>query len=269
MTIVAAIFLVASRTALDPAAPSLLTSVTRFQPGKPFLAGVRLRMKPGWHVYWRNPGDAGQEIGLRWRLPRGWKVGEITWPLPQVLVESGIVTFAYRGETVLSAEITPASAASGTVKVDVTWLACKDICIPGSTSLALVLRSAKRPIRNEAAAALLESSASRSRSSYQPGHASAVLSDRSIVLTIHGESVARNSRFLPYDRAVLDYAQPATFSPVEQFFVANLALSPYFDPKRTSRLRGIISQYNRGTPMASGRSIEIDVPIQIENGKTL
>jgi thiol:disulfide interchange protein DsbD len=28
-------------------------------PGGTFQAGLRLRLAPGWHTYWRNAGDAG------------------------------------------------------------------------------------------------------------------------------------------------------------------------------------------------------------------
>src|ERR1043165_6654702 len=29
------------------------------QPGKAFTLGIRLKIEPGWHTYWKNPGDAG------------------------------------------------------------------------------------------------------------------------------------------------------------------------------------------------------------------
>ena len=30
-----------------------------------------MRPEPGWHGYWRNPGDAGAEPRIAWRLPDG------------------------------------------------------------------------------------------------------------------------------------------------------------------------------------------------------
>jgi DsbC/DsbD-like thiol-disulfide interchange protein len=54
------------------------------QAGDEVWAGVRFRLDPGWHVYWRNPGDSGGPPRVRWtRLPPGWSAGEIEWPAPQ------------------------------------------------------------------------------------------------------------------------------------------------------------------------------------------
>src|SRR5215467_14041601 len=36
--------------------------------GQPFWVGVRLRIKEGWHVYWRNRGDSGTPT-ITWHLP--------------------------------------------------------------------------------------------------------------------------------------------------------------------------------------------------------
>ena len=46
-------------------------------------------MVPGWHTYWKFPGDAGIPTELKWKLPPGWKVGEIQWPIPLKLSEPG------------------------------------------------------------------------------------------------------------------------------------------------------------------------------------
>ena len=34
-------------------------------PGKAVELGLRLRLAPGWHGYWRNPGDAGAPPEIR------------------------------------------------------------------------------------------------------------------------------------------------------------------------------------------------------------
>ena len=39
---------------------SLLLAADSVAPGGTVLAGVRLKMEPGWHTYWKNPGSAGQ-----------------------------------------------------------------------------------------------------------------------------------------------------------------------------------------------------------------
>ncbi len=51
-------------------AASLVSSLDAAPPGRSFDAGLRLKMKPGWHVYWLNPGDSGLAPKLLWRLAR-------------------------------------------------------------------------------------------------------------------------------------------------------------------------------------------------------
>ena len=112
-------------------------------PSKPFTVGLLLRMAPGWHTYWKFPGDAGLPSELKWKLPEGWKIGEIQWPIPLKTTDPGdIQTYGYQDEVLLMQEITPpASINDSTVKLaaEANWLVCEKICIPGNASLQLEL----------------------------------------------------------------------------------------------------------------------------------
>src|SRR5215468_5397193 len=66
---------------------TLLADTSAVVPGKPFTAGLLLRMAPGWHTYWKFSGDAGLPTEIKWNLPPGWKVGEIQWPIPLKTVD--------------------------------------------------------------------------------------------------------------------------------------------------------------------------------------
>src|SRR5205085_2409645 len=121
----------------------LLADTNAVVPSKPFTVGLLLRMAPGWHTYWKFPGDAGLPSELKWKLPEGWKIGEIQWPIPLKTTDPGdIQTYGYQDEVLLMQEITPpASINDSTVKLaaDATWLVCEKICIPGNASLQLEL----------------------------------------------------------------------------------------------------------------------------------
>ena len=121
----------------------LLADVTAVVPGKPFTAGLLLRMVPNWHTYWKFPGDAGLPTEITWKLPDGWKAGEIRWPIPLKLDEpGGIQIYGYHDEVLLLQEITPpASLKDSNVQLaaEATWLVCEKICIPGSAKLQLEL----------------------------------------------------------------------------------------------------------------------------------
>src|SRR3954447_18535472 len=122
---------------------SLLADVTAVVPGKPFTVGARLQMVPNWHTYWQFPGDAGIPTEIKWKLPDGWKAGEIQWPIPLRLVEPGdIHIYGYHDEVLLMQEITPPASFSGSrveLPAEVSWLVCEKICIPGSANLKLEL----------------------------------------------------------------------------------------------------------------------------------
>src|SRR3977135_1362702 len=87
----------------DYSQPELLSSVKTYEPGKPFLVGIRFKIKDGWHVYWHNPGDSGQEVRVKWTLPKGWKASELMWPVPQVLTDTDLTTYVYYNQTTLLA----------------------------------------------------------------------------------------------------------------------------------------------------------------------
>ena len=70
-------------------------------PGDTVLVGVQLKMEPGWHTYWKNPGEAGQATEIKWTLPVGVTAGEIQWPLPHKIPPADVVTYGYQDEVVL------------------------------------------------------------------------------------------------------------------------------------------------------------------------
>ena len=122
----------------------LIADTTTVVPGKPFTAGLLLRMVPAWHTYWQFPGDAGIPTEIKWNLPPGWKTGPIQWPVPLKLSEPGdIEIYGYHDEVLLMQEIIPPPAAisqkSIRLSATATWLVCEKICIPGSAEVALEL----------------------------------------------------------------------------------------------------------------------------------
>ncbi len=111
-------------------------------PGKPTLVGLKLRMEPNWHTYWKNPGDSGLPTRIQWVLPAGWKAGEILWPFPQPLPVGPLMNYGYEDEVVLLAELTPpadAKPGAAPLKAKAEWLVCKDICIPEKGELDFTL----------------------------------------------------------------------------------------------------------------------------------
>jgi DsbC/DsbD-like thiol-disulfide interchange protein len=103
--------------------------------------GVHLEMKPGWHVYWVNPGDSGLATEVLWSPPIGVALGPLQWPAPETFTSPGDLTsFGYADEVTLAATLgTVSGSFRGTLRADVSWLACKSVCLLGDAILEVDL----------------------------------------------------------------------------------------------------------------------------------
>jgi len=137
----------------------LILAANTARPGDTVLVGVDLKMEPGWHTYWKNPGAAGMATKIEWQLPPGVTAGEIQWPLPEKLPPAEVTTYGYDDEVVLlvplklAADLKPGPL---DLKAKVSWLECKEACVPGSGSVEATLNIGDQT-KPSAAAALIES----------------------------------------------------------------------------------------------------------------
>jgi len=112
-------------------------------PGATIYVALRQKIAPGWHTYWRNPGDAGDATKIVWTLPAGWTAGDIVWPTPEKSRVGPLLDYAYTGQVLLPVPITvPLDARPGstvTLKAAAAFLVCEEICIPEDAVLTLDL----------------------------------------------------------------------------------------------------------------------------------
>jgi thiol:disulfide interchange protein DsbD len=110
--------------------------------GQPVDVAIVLESEPGWHTYWRNPGDAGMATSVTWTLPKGWKAGELQWPAPRLFKEKEIATFGYGGTAVLLSRLEGEwERPGGTLafRATVDFLECREVCLPGTETVTLEL----------------------------------------------------------------------------------------------------------------------------------
>src|SRR5580700_6467224 len=67
----------------DPVKAELVPEAQSIAPGQRLWVDLHLTMAPGWHTYWRNPGDSGLPTEIAWQLPAGFTAGAIAWPVPE------------------------------------------------------------------------------------------------------------------------------------------------------------------------------------------
>lgn len=128
---------------------SLLADHARVAPGQTFRVGLHFELERGWHVYWRNPGDSGEPPSVAWRLPDTVKAGPLAWPRPVRLRVGPLVNFGYEGSVLLAAplELTDRVRAGQKLPIgaEVSWLVCRESCVPGRARLSLDIPVASAP----------------------------------------------------------------------------------------------------------------------------
>ena len=186
-------------------------------PGSTAIVAVRQDIEPGWHTYWRNPGDSGAATTLTWTLPAGVVAGDIVWPLPERQRLSGLMNYGYAGEVYLPVPIEiPATARPGTdlpLTVRALFFVCSDeMCVPDELTLTLELpiREGAAPLdpRHGAAIQTILETAPR------PAGVEARVALENGVLTLSaagGPLAGRDpgpSYFFPFEAGVVDHPAP-------------------------------------------------------------
>ncbi len=112
--------------------------------GKPTLmAGVQLRMKPGWKTYWRNPGDSGVPPSFDFKGSENLKHAEPLYPAPRRLPEANGTAIGYEDEVVFPIRITPEREGEPvTLRLVFDYGLCKELCVPNEVALELLVSPA-------------------------------------------------------------------------------------------------------------------------------
>jgi thiol:disulfide interchange protein/DsbC/DsbD-like thiol-disulfide interchange protein len=103
-------------------------------------AGLYFKLEPGWHIYWKNPGDAGLPPHIQWTLPKGITAGPIQFPAPKRLPLGPLMDFGYENEVLFPLKLHVANSVKGghvVLRVKVDWLVCRGSCIPGKAELEM------------------------------------------------------------------------------------------------------------------------------------
>jgi suppressor for copper-sensitivity B len=100
--------------------------------------GLEYELQPDWKIYWRSAGDAGFPPQLDWTGSENVGAATILWPAPHRFSIFGLETFGYKDQIILPIDVTiPDPAQPVSVRLNVDYLVCSDICIPASASFNL------------------------------------------------------------------------------------------------------------------------------------
>lgn len=111
--------------------------------GTVLLGGVALQLQPGWHTYWRTPGDSG--VPPRFDFSKSDNVEAVTvlWPAPHKFDDgAGGTSLGYIKQIVLPLRIVAKNADKPvTLRASVNYAVCEKLCIPVDASAELAFAS--------------------------------------------------------------------------------------------------------------------------------
>ncbi len=259
---------------------SLIAEPTAITAGKSFWVGLHLKMEAGWHVYWKNPGDAGLPVSLDWQLPKGFAAGNLNWPYPMRIMVPPLMNFGYENEVLLPVEIRSPSTLPVGGKIDLKakakWIVCKDICLPGNADLTLTLPifgagSLSEPPAtnmNPANAALFRSARLTLPRKNAAWKFSAMAIDSVIVIlaTPPGSVTLSALSFFPENPDWMENAAHQTFYPIQSGYALELHRIPQ-EPDATGKSAGLdsldgvlVSETGWGSD-EEGKAVQIRIPI--------
>jgi DsbC/DsbD-like thiol-disulfide interchange protein len=104
-------------------------------------AGIEIRMDPGWHTYWRYPGDSGVPPRFDFAGSENVKSVVVRWPAPKRFVDNaGGHSISYLGDVVFPVRITALDTARpSSLHAKVAYAICGKYCLPAEANLELTL----------------------------------------------------------------------------------------------------------------------------------
>ena len=118
----------------------LISATNAVENSMDFHFGIHFRMKPGWKIYWRSPGDAGYPPQMDWAGSTNLAKVNTNWPVPIRFSVVGLETLGYKNEVVIPLNIIPLVPNKKIIaKAKINYLTCNKICIPYSAKVSLDL----------------------------------------------------------------------------------------------------------------------------------
>lgn len=110
--------------------------------GERLLAGIAIRLNPGFKTYWRHPGDSGVPPVFRFEGSQNLREAAVRFPSPKRFDDgAGGTSFGYEtGEVLLPIEVAPRDPAKPVrLRLQADYAVCERMCVPAHGAAELVL----------------------------------------------------------------------------------------------------------------------------------
>jgi DsbC/DsbD-like thiol-disulfide interchange protein len=95
------------------------------------IAGLSIKLAPGWKTYWRSPGEGGIPPLFNWSGSSNVDGVDVHYPVPEVFDQNGLRSIGYKGSVLFPLLIdTKNDSRAIRLRGEIEIGVCEDICIP-------------------------------------------------------------------------------------------------------------------------------------------
>ncbi len=103
-------------------------------------AGIELKLEPGWHTYWRYPGDSGLPPRFDFSGSQNLAAAKISYPAPHLFTDKTGNILGYKDHVVFPVRVTPKQPGQPVkLHVKIDYAICAKICVPARGQATLTL----------------------------------------------------------------------------------------------------------------------------------
>ncbi len=209
--------------------------------------GLYFKIESGWHIYWKNAGDAGEPPKIKWTLPEGVTAEGMQFPAPKKLSMGPLMDYGYEDEVIfpIAMDGDAPKATAGVafpIKAHVTWIICSSTCIPGKADLQTDFVWVKPANQSLEATRLqnLLTAAFAGLPKNLPANSNPLFAATKSGFLLQVETGRRESSatFFPADPGIISNPAPQKLTPTPNGFQLELARDPYLqgNPEKLSGL---------------------------------
>jgi DsbC/DsbD-like thiol-disulfide interchange protein len=102
--------------------------------------GVEIALEPGWHTYWRAPGEAGIPPQLDFSGSENVASLEVHYPVPERYDDGASLSLVYFDQVVFPLSVVPADPARPVrLRLNALYGVCEVVCIPARAEASVML----------------------------------------------------------------------------------------------------------------------------------
>ena len=108
--------------------------------GDAFRAGIEIKLQPGWHTYWRYPGDSGVPPRFDFSGSDNVAAAQVSFPAPHAFTDEAGTIIGYKGSVVLPLRVVPRQKDRPvTLRGKIDYAVCEKLCVPVEAKVELTL----------------------------------------------------------------------------------------------------------------------------------